>query len=579
MGNCDGGNNRIERASTNHQSKSTLYSSMSSSFIDNNKNNSKKRTQEEKYYKKIKDSNATDLLKLINSNPNIRKLEIFFSLTNISNPQYLYSFSLTIINNAELGIKSYLGDLEHNTGENIDFGNSFEIDYFPDRKQFIIIKPIINKMNNNHEIRLTVMELIKNNYYQISIPDIGILRLTYKFLNIYNNYELERYFSNFKFLINLYNMNQLCSQGVFFVLYHYKDYEKKRPIYRSQIFHGDVIKTKLIKIESDYLCNDLRDKIAINVFSASQLKNPIAKGSFCLQQLLSNSSNNNTTQIELFNIYNQMIVGKCMINHYHKKKISFAEKLSKNKMQINLEIAIDYTQSNGWPNDPKSNHYLNPHGLNDYEIAMKNCGEILAPYDADQLFPVYGFGGIPNILNGKPNNQVSHCFNINFEKNAEIYGIDNILAVYRHSLKGVQLAGNTRFSFVLKKVINNINYDLKNRKKENHYYILLILTDGVVNDVQETKDLIVEASYLPLSIVIVGIGKEDFAFMETLDGDENPLENSRGEIRKRDIVQFIEFNNFKKHGSFVGGSDFVEEVLKEIPRQIDEYYEKCGKFY
>ena len=237
------------------------------------------------------------------------------------------------------------------------------------------------------------------------------------------------------------------------------------------------------------------------------------------------------------------------------------------------------TQSNGWPNDPKSNHYLNPHGLNDYEIAMKNCGEILAPYDADQLFPVYGFGGIPNILNGKPNNQVSHCFNINFEKNAEIYGIDNILAVYRQSLKGVQLAGNTRFSFVLKKVINNINYDLKNRRKENHYYILLILTDGVVNDVQETKDLIVEASYLPLSIVIVGIGKEDFTFMETLDGDENPLENSRGEIRKRDIVQFIEFNNFKKHGSFVGGSDFVEEVLKEIPRQIDEYYEKCGKFY
>ena len=182
-------------------------------------------------------------------------------------------------------------------------------------------------------------------------------------------------------------------------------------------------------------------------------------------------------------------------------------------------------------------------------------------------------------LNGVPNNQVSHCFNINFEKNAEIFGIDNILIKYRESLNGVKLSGNTKFSFVLRKVISNINYDLKNRKKENHYYILLILTDGVVNDIQDTKDLIVEASYLPLSIVIVGIGNEDFTNMENLDGDEDPLTNSRGEKRKRDIVQFIEFNNFKKNNSINIGTDFAEEVLKEIPRQIDEYYNLCGRFY
>ena len=93
---------------------------------------------------------------------------------------------------------------------------------------------------------------------------------------------------------------------------------------------------------------------------------------------------------------------------------------------------------------------------------------------------------------------------------------------------------------------------------------------------QETKDLIVEASYLPLSIVIVGIGKEDFTIMETLDDDSNPFINPR---KKRDIVQFIEFNNFKKHDSLIKGTDFVEEVLKEIQRQIEEYYEYCGKFY
>ena len=96
---------------------------------------------------------------------------------------------------------------------------------------------------------------------------------------------------------------------------------------------------------------------------------------------------------------------------------------------------------------------------------------------------------------------------------------------------------------------------------------------------QETKDLIVEASSLPLSIIIVGIGNEDFTFMEKLDGDEISLTNIRGEKRKRDIVQFIKFNNFKNSNCINYGTDLAEEVLKEIPRQIEEYYDFCGKFF
>ena len=42
------------------------------------------------------------------------------------------------------------------------------------------------------------------------------------------------------------------------------------------------------------------------------------------------------------------------------------------------------------------------------------------------------------------------------------------------------------------------------------YHILLILTDGVIHDMVQTKDLIVECSKFPLSIIIVGIGHADF---------------------------------------------------------------------
>jgi vacuolar-type H+-ATPase subunit F/Vma7 len=45
------------------------------------------------------------------------------------------------------------------------------------------------------------------------------------------------------------------------------------------------------------------------------------------------------------------------------------------------------------------------------------------------------------------------------------------------------------------------------------YFILLLLTDGIINDMQKTIDEIVRGSSLPLSIIIVGVGSEDFSSM------------------------------------------------------------------
>jgi copine 5/8/9 len=72
---------------------------------------------------------------------------------------------------------------------------------------------------------------------------------------------------------------------------------------------------------------------------------------------------------------------------------------------------------------------------------------------------------------------------------------------------------------------------------------MLILTDGAIHDMAETKKLIVQNSNLPLSIVIVGIGNADFENMNELDGDSG-LYNSYGQKCPRDIVQFVPFNKF-----------------------------------
>ena len=84
-------------------------------------------------------------------------------------------------------------------------------------------------------------------------------------------------------------------------------------------------------------------------------------------------------------------------------------------MQINLDIAIDYTASNN--ENPISLHNISEGYQNDYEKAIISCWRIIAPYDYDKLFPVYGFGGIPHGRPGSLTNSVSHCFNINFLHN------------------------------------------------------------------------------------------------------------------------------------------------------------------
>jgi hypothetical protein len=70
------------------------------------------------------------------------------------------------------------------------------------------------------------------------------------------------------------------------------------------------------------------------------------------------------------------------------------------------------------------------------------------------------------------------------------------------------------------------------------YCILLILTDGKIDDLKETIEAVVEASHQPLSIIMVGIGNDKFDKMELLDSDDKLLQHG-DLVAQRDIVQFV----------------------------------------
>ena len=144
--------------------------------------------------------------------------------------------------------------------------------------------------------------------------------------------------------------------------------------------------------------------------------------------------------------------------------------------QISLYAAIDYTGSNGKPEEPKSLHSLT--GENQYVQAIEAVGSILEAYSIGKQFCAFGFGGKPA---GQPpgEQKVSHCFPLNGSvTRPEVLGTQGIVEVYKKMLTKVELAGPTYFKSVIKEVAKRVHHYASKRV----YGILLILTDGILHD-------------------------------------------------------------------------------------------------
>ncbi|XP_029538556.1 copine-3-like isoform X2 [Oncorhynchus nerka] len=231
--------------------------------------------------------------------------------------------------------------------------------------------------------------------------------------------------------------------------------------------------------------------------------------------------------------------------------------------QINFTVGIDFTGSNGDPRSPQSLHYLSPDGLNQYLSATWSVGLVVQDYDTDKLFPAFGFGAqVP------PDFKVSHEFALNFNpSNPYCQGVQGIVEAYRMALPQVKLYGPTNFSPIINHVAG-IASGAAQQNNASQYFVLLIITDGEITDLDQTRDAIVKASRLPMSIIIIGVGEADFKAMELLDGDDGVLKSLSGESVTRDIVQFVPLRQFANAPK----EALAQSVLAEVPNQLVSYY-------
>lgn len=214
-----------------------------------------------------------------------------------------------------------------------------------------------------------------------------------------------------------------------------------------------------------------------------------------------------------------------------------------------LILGIDYTKSNTWTGAKtfggRCLHDISPDGPNPYQSAISIIGRTLEVYDDDKMIPTFGFGDISTADKA--------VFPLDAHKT--LVGFEQVLARYNEVTPHIQLSGPTDFAPIINKAIEIVVF-------EKAYHVLVIIADGQVTSEAATKDAIVRASELPLSIIVVGVGDGPWEMMEEFD-DGLPT-------RKFDNFQFVDYNQVLRSHPNNFDAAFALMALMEIPDQYKE---------
>ncbi|XP_020177613.3 E3 ubiquitin-protein ligase RGLG3 [Aegilops tauschii subsp. strangulata] len=181
----------------------------------------------------------------------------------------------------------------------------------------------------------------------------------------------------------------------------------------------------------------------------------------------------------------------------------------------NLIFGIDFTKSNDW----SGQHSFGGESLhaisrtpNPYEQAISIIGRTLSPFDDDNLIPCFGFGDVSTC---------DHSVFSFYEDYRPCCGFEEVLDRYKQMIPYLDLSGPTSFApliYAAISVVENSNYQ---------HHVLVIIADGqvatsksysIVSPQEEaTIQALIDASFYPLSIVMVGVGDGPWKEMQPAD--------------------------------------------------------------
>lgn len=194
----------------------------------------------------------------------------------------------------------------------------------------------------------------------------------------------------------------------------------------------------------------------------------------------------------------------------------------------NMMFAIDYSAANMTYGDEsvegRSLHTMDPANktLNPYQEALTRLGRVLVEFDDDRSIQVWGFGDATT-----PPNEV-----FSFTPERPLEGCKSFNEIWQryHAFTPTIPLGERSVS--LGPVIRHATA-VAAKVTGFHMLIILVSSQMEGQHLEETAQAIVDASSLPLSTIVIGVGDGPWDTMRTLD-DQLPQ-------RQFDNFQFVNF--------------------------------------
>jgi hypothetical protein len=225
-------------------------------------------------------------------------------------------------------------------------------------------------------------------------------------------------------------------------------------------------------------------------------------------------------------------------------------------IHLNTTFAIDFSETSG-----TNTHHLVKDETT-FDILMNNFLNLLVPYNDDEYFYIYGYG-----FQFKENAQeVTNLYPISQDIDRPSVLKKNIKSTYFKFLENVNFSKiKTNLDLIIKQYNEKIKEDIDDYEVKE-YNVLLLFANNDISNEKEFYNEIILSSDLPISVVIIGLGKGPFKTLENIEKNFMKLTDNSGNTAKRKNIKFISFNNLGKNYQRT-----VKNSLIDIPDQMIEF--------
>lgn len=225
-------------------------------------------------------------------------------------------------------------------------------------------------------------------------------------------------------------------------------------------------------------------------------------------------------------------------------------------IHLNTTLAIDFSETN----EANTHHLIKDETT--FGKLMNNFIGLLESYNDDEFFYVYGYG-----FDFKDNTkEVTNMFPISQDPDVPSISKNNINSAYFRFLSNITFSSvETNLDLIIKQFNEKIKEDIDDYEIKEYNILLLFANNDIINEKEFYNEMIL-SSNLPISVIIVGLGKKPYTKLENAQKNFMNLTDDSGNKAKRKNIQFVSFNSLGKNCQRT-----VKNALIDIPEQMTEY--------